>query len=80
MVAVDLKVIGDKNILWMICGFTKFIRGVVLKDKTPESVIQELHGPGVWICDFQLWDFGQIMGEILKIKKQKSLLKTGNKD
>ena len=49
MVAVDLKVIGDKNILWMICGFTKFIRGIFLKDKTPESVIKGLHG--AWCLD-----------------------------
>ena len=49
VVAVDLKVIGDKNILWMICGFTKFIRGIVLKDKTPESVIKGLHG--AWCMD-----------------------------
>ena len=48
-VAVDLKVVGDKYILWMICGFTKFIRGIVLKDKTPECVIRELHGLGVLI-------------------------------
>ena len=40
VVAVDLKVVGDKYILWMICGFTKFIRGIVLKDKTPENVIR----------------------------------------
>jgi hypothetical protein len=28
----------------MICSFTKFIRGVVLKDKLPESIIKGLHG------------------------------------
>ena len=33
VVAMDLKVVGDKNILWMICGFTKFIREIVLKVK-----------------------------------------------
>ena len=44
VVALDLKVIGDKNILWMIFGFAKFIRGIVLKDKTPETVIKGLHG------------------------------------
>ena len=27
----------------MVCGFTKFIRGIVLKDKTPESVIKGLY-------------------------------------
>ena len=27
VVAVDFKVVGDKYIFWMICTFTKFIRG-----------------------------------------------------
>ena len=49
IVAVDLKVVGDKYILWMICGFTMFIRGIVLKDKTPESVIKGLHR--AWCMD-----------------------------
>ena len=49
LVAVDLKVVGDKYILWMICGFTKFIRGIVLKDKTLDSVIRGLHG--AWCMD-----------------------------
>ena len=51
VIAVDLKVVGDKYILWMICGFTKFIRGVILKDKTPESVIKGLHG--AWCMDLR---------------------------
>ena len=49
VVAVDLKVVGDKYILWMICGFTKFIRGIVLKDKPPDNVIRGLHG--AWCMD-----------------------------
>lgn len=44
VVAVDLKVVGDKYVLWMVFGFTQFIRGVVLKSKTPESVIRSMHG------------------------------------
>ena len=43
-VAVDFKVIWDKYVLWMVCGFTKFIRGVVLKSKTPENVIKSFLG------------------------------------
>ena len=50
VVAVDLKIVWDKYILWMIYIFTKFIRGVVLKDKTPESLIKGLHG--AWGMDF----------------------------
>ena len=49
MVSIDLKTIGDKYILWMICGFTKFARGVVLKNKTPETVMKALHG--FWCMD-----------------------------
>ena len=52
LVADDLKVVGDKNILWMNCGFTKFIRGVVVKDKTPDSVIKGLHR--AWCLDIGL--------------------------
>ena len=69
VVAVDLKVIGDKNILLMICRFTKFIRGIFLKDKTPESVIKSYTGYGVWILGFQMKDFGQIMEVNSKITK-----------
>merc|ERR1711984_33400 len=43
IVSLDLKSAGDKHILWMVCTFTKFIKGAVLKDKTPESVIKALH-------------------------------------
>ena len=32
VVAVDFKVVADVYILWMICTFTKFIRGIVLKN------------------------------------------------
>ena len=49
MVAIDWKIVGDKNNLWMICGLTKFIRGIVLKDNTPKSVIKGLHG--AWCLD-----------------------------
>ena len=49
VVAMDLKVVGDKYILWKICRFTKFIRGIRLKNKTPESVIKGLHG--AWCMD-----------------------------
>ena len=43
VIAIDLKEKGNEYILWMICGFTQFIKGVVLKDKRPESVIVGLH-------------------------------------
>merc|ERR1712030_13939 len=43
VVSLDLKSMAGKHILWMVCTFTKFIKGAVLKDKTPESVINALH-------------------------------------
>ena len=42
-VAIDLKIVGDKYILWMVCACTRFIQGRVLKDKNPESIIKGLH-------------------------------------
>ena len=32
IVAIDLKIMVDKYILWMICACTKFIQGRVLKE------------------------------------------------
>ena len=35
VIVIDLKAAGKENILWMICGFKRFIKGVVLKNKFP---------------------------------------------
>jgi len=44
MVAKDLKITGDKYILWMVCACTRFIlQGRVLNDKNPESIVKALH-------------------------------------
>ena len=43
IVAMDVKVMGDKYILWMICACTRFIQGRVLNDKKPESIVKALH-------------------------------------
>ena len=42
-VSIDLKIVGDKYILWMVCTYTRFTHGRVLKDKNPESIIKGLH-------------------------------------
>ena len=44
IVSFDLKSIGDKHILWMICTFTKFIKGIVVKNKEPDTIMKALHG------------------------------------
>ena len=43
IVAMDLTVMGDKYISWMVCACTRFIQGRVLKDKNPESIVKVLH-------------------------------------
>ena len=42
IVALDLKQMGKRHILWMICTFTRFIKGVVIKDKEAETIIDAL--------------------------------------
>ena len=55
VVTVDLKVMEDKYILWMVCGFTKFIRERVIRDKNPKSIIKAIHE--AWI--FNCWILGK---------------------
>ena len=43
VVAIDLKEIGDKYILWMVCACTKFIQGEVLKDRRAETIVKAIH-------------------------------------
>ena len=49
VVSFDLKCIRDKYILWMICSFTKFVKGVVVKNKKAETIVKALHG--TWCMD-----------------------------
>ena len=43
VVAVDLKIVGNENISWMVCAFTIFIKGIVIKDKNLETNIRGIH-------------------------------------
>ena len=43
IVAIYLKVIGEKYILLIICACTRFIQGKVLNDKKTESIVKALH-------------------------------------
>merc|ERR1712105_220626 len=49
IVSINLKSVGHKYILWMICSFTKFMKGVVIKDKNPDTIIKALHNS--WCMD-----------------------------
>ena len=40
IVAVDLKIVVNENILWMVCAHKRFIKGIVIKDKNPETIIR----------------------------------------
>ena len=41
IVVIDLKVMGEKYIFWMVCA--RFIQGKVLNDKKPETIVKALH-------------------------------------
>ena len=43
IVVVDLKIVGNENSLWMVCALTRFIKGIVIKDKNPETIIRGIH-------------------------------------
>lgn len=43
VVLIDLKSVGARYILWIVCAFIKFVKGAVLNDKRPEAMIRALH-------------------------------------
>ena len=47
--AIDLKIVGNENILWRVCVFKRFIKGVVIKDKILETIIRGIHE--AWCLD-----------------------------
>ena len=52
IVAIDLKQIGSKYILWMVCSFTRFISGVVITNKRMETVVDALNNGWNWRFGF----------------------------
>ena len=43
IVSMDLKIMGDKYILWKVCACTKYIQGRVSNDNKPDTVVKALH-------------------------------------
>lgn len=43
MIILDLKESGKMYVHWIVCAFTRMIKGIVLKDKKAESDIKGLH-------------------------------------
>ena len=52
IVAIDLKQIGSKYILWIVCSFTRFISGVVITNKRMETVVDALNNGWNWRFGF----------------------------
>ena len=44
-----MKVVDVEYILWMVCAFTRFVKGLVMKDKMAETILKGLHGS--WCMD-----------------------------
>ena len=50
VVTLDLKQFGDKYVLWVVDSFTRFIQGLVLKNKQAETVAEAIHT--IWCLRF----------------------------
>ena len=48
VVSLDCKQFGDRYDLWMVCTFTRFIQGKVLKNKEALTVVNALYE--AWNC------------------------------
>ena len=44
VVAVDLKKMVERYILLINCAFTWYMKGVVVNDKKPETIMKAIHG------------------------------------
>jgi hypothetical protein len=52
IVEIDLKQFGNKEVLWMICSFTRFCQGIVLKDKSGPTIIEAINSLWCWRFGF----------------------------
>ena len=45
VVTMDLKQVGKSHILWMICSFSRLVKGIALKTKTAKEIVKGMdHG------------------------------------
>ena len=42
IVTLDLKEMGKKYIIWIVCAFSRLLDGVMLKDKKAETIMEKL--------------------------------------
>ena len=52
IVSLDLKQFGKKYVLWMVCTFTRFIQGRVMKSKDAMMVIDAMNDGWNWRLGF----------------------------
>jgi hypothetical protein len=52
VVSMDLKQFGKKEVLWMICSFTRFCQGTVLRNKSSEAIIEAMESIWCWRFGF----------------------------
>ena len=50
IVTLDLKQFKEGHVLWLVDGFTRFIQGIVLKNKEGTTIVDAIHDG--WICRF----------------------------
>ena len=43
VVTMDLKQMGNKYILWMICSFTKFMLGKLIPNKKADTILEAMN-------------------------------------
>ena len=77
VVTLDLKEIKEGNkkayILWMICGFTRFIRGAVIKTKDGVTTFESLMNNWNWVYGFPSKGFWSDNGGEFINKQMKEL-------
>ena len=56
IVTLDLKQWGNKYILWMVCSFTRFLKGVVIAAKDANIVVEAVMKH--WNCNFGIPSIG----------------------
>jgi hypothetical protein len=69
IVMLDLKQFEENNVIWMICSFTRFCQGVVVKDKSALSIVEALNSGWNWRFGFPSIGFWADNGPEFKNKE-----------
>ena len=69
IVTLDLKQWGTKYILWMVCSFMRFIKGVVISNKEAKTVMDAVIKN--WNCNFGIPSTRYCVIMVLNLKMRK---------